>query len=384
MKTSTKTCLLFTQSFPFGETEVFVERELQYLSSYFEKVIVCPLHHSSLEIRKLPANVSIFDIQKYREVENSKLYFLLSNFYNVSNLLFLEFTSHPYLTLKFLRRVTSDIMEQIRKAKIIKANLPGLYSENSIVYSFWFDRWITALGLALGKNASKKIFSRAHAFDLYEEDNTGGYILYRKFQFKHIKKVFPVSAHGERYLKKKHPNFKNKIHTSYLGTAFHDTQNPFDENNDPFVLVSCGSVQKRKRTLSFLGLIESLPLKYKLIHFGDGPDMNELIRTVEEKKLNDRVVLRGNTDNDRFLDYLRSNPISLFMSLSSNEGLPYSMIESISFGIPLLSTNVGGCSEICNEHTGILIEKNFDVKEVADRSLHFQIQVRIRRNLEKV
>ena len=43
------------------------------------------------------------------------------------------------------------------------------------------------------------------------------------------------------------------------------------------------------------------------------------------------------------------------------------MMEAQSFGIPIMSTNVGGCSEICNEQTGFLIEKEFDPKEVAQQ-----------------
>jgi glycosyltransferase involved in cell wall biosynthesis len=47
--------------------------------------------------------------------------------------------------------------------------------------------------------------------------------------------------------------------------------------------------------------------------------------------------------------------VNLFVSVSETEGLPVSMMEALSFGIPILSTDVGGCKEIVNEKTGVLI-----------------------------
>jgi len=55
----------------------------------------------------------------------------------------------------------------------------------------------------------------------------------------------------------------------------------------------------------------------------------------------------------------------LVFRVSETEGLPVSMMEAISFGIPILSTDVGGCKEIVTSETGILIKKDFDDNEVA-------------------
>ncbi len=41
------------------------------------------------------------------------------------------------------------------------------------------------------------------------------------------------------------------------------------------------------------------------------------------------------------------------------------MMEAISFGIPIISTDVGGCNEIVNQETGVLIPLNFNPIEVA-------------------
>ena len=41
------------------------------------------------------------------------------------------------------------------------------------------------------------------------------------------------------------------------------------------------------------------------------------------------------------------------------------MMEAISFGIPVIGTNVGGVKEIINTDTGILLEKDFEVKTLS-------------------
>lgn len=371
MNKSNKTCILFTQHFPFGESEVFIERELYYLSNYFKEVIIFPLNHSNTIFRPVPQNVKVISVFDDLEIKNQKIKFLLTNSFDIIKLLYYEFISHPFSLLKNIKRVISDIVFQISKVQILKDKFFDYYDKNTILYSFWFDRWITILSLLIGREKKNQFFCRAHAFDLYEEDNIGGYILYRKFQFKNIKKVFSVSVHGEHYMKKKYPIFNYKIDTSYLGTVPHNFLNPFYEFNKYFTIVSCGSVQNRKRTLSIVDLVDRLPLNFRWVHFGDGVNMTELRIKIDKKKINERVVLMGHVENNIFLEFLKKSPVNMFLSLSSNEGLPYSMIEASSFGIPLLSTDVGGCSEICNKNTGILIEKDFDVKKVAETIVAF-------------
>ena len=68
---------------------------------------------------------------------------------------------------------------------------------------------------------------------------------------------------------------------------------------------------------------------------------------------------------EEIFEFYKETPIDLFISLSEAEGVPVSMMEAISFGIPILSTDVGGCREIVMEETGILIPLQTDMKDVA-------------------
>ena len=54
------------------------------------------------------------------------------------------------------------------------------------------------------------------------------------------------------------------------------------------------------------------------------------------------------------------------MNVSLNEGLPVSIMEAISFGIPVIATDVGGTSEIVRDgFNGYLLSKDFSDEDFA-------------------
>jgi len=86
------------------------------------------------------------------------------------------------------------------------------------------------------------------------------------------------------------------------------------------------------------------------------------LKCKEEIKLKNNIefIATGDLTNEEVLKMYATIPINLFVSVSETEGLPVSMMEAISFGIPIFSSNVGGCQEIVTHETGMLIEKDFE------------------------
>ena len=56
---------------------------------------------------------------------------------------------------------------------------------------------------------------------------------------------------------------------------------------------------------------------------------------------------------------------SLFINVSESEGVPVSIMEALSCGLPIIATNVGGVSEIVDAHVGVLIDKDFVFNDVS-------------------
>ena len=55
----------------------------------------------------------------------------------------------------------------------------------------------------------------------------------------------------------------------------------------------------------------------------------------------------------------------MFLNTSKSEGIPVSIMEAMSYGIPIIAPNVGGISEaVYNQRNGILLNKDFSIDDL--------------------
>lgn len=101
----------------------------------------------------------------------------------------------------------------------------------------------------------------------------------------------------------------------------------------------------------------------KIHLFGSGPESDNLQRFCHSlKELKDRVIFHGFVNDPT--QYYKDMDIALLPSLG--EGIPLSLLEVMSFGIPCISTNIGGVPEIIdNNESGILVEPKDDKALIA-------------------
>jgi glycosyltransferase involved in cell wall biosynthesis len=354
----------------------FVINDIKRIAKKYEKVILFSVE--KLENKEaLPNNIIVFE--EFIDWNNYKpLRILSSNLFNILSIYFKE-----CITLKKILHFKKSIAllsSNIFKAECIikklnSINVPSpLYPKSKplIGYSFWFYDSIYLAWLKK-KHRLEKAISRAHGGDLFEERGSLGNILFRNFQFKYLDQVYSVSKSGEIYLKNKYPFFPNKISTSYLGSQDYGFNEVFNKN-EPFVLVSCAKVRNIKRIHKISEMLQYIDFPITWVHLGDENlnaknDSTIPIYLENKSKLSSRsnveFIAKGLMDNDEIIKFYQNNTVHLFISLSEAEGVPVSMMEAISFGIPVLSTNVGGCKEIVTEKTGILIHLETEMQEIA-------------------
>jgi glycosyltransferase involved in cell wall biosynthesis len=77
-------------------------------------------------------------------------------------------------------------------------------------------------------------------------------------------------------------------------------------------------------------------------------------------------AMPGMVPNTEVLTFFKNKPVDCFINVSSSEGLPVSIMEATSYGIPVIATNVGGTNEIVNEQTGILLPADPSIEEIAN------------------
>src|SRR5690606_29948218 len=71
-------------------------------------------------------------------------------------------------------------------------------------------------------------------------------------------------------------------------------------------------------------------------------------------------------NNDVIMQYYKDNFLDLFINVSESEGIPVSIMEAFSFGIPCFATDVGGTKELVNKTNGLLVDINFDINELTE------------------
>lgn len=122
-------------------------------------------------------------------------------------------------------------------------------------------------------------------------------------------------------------------------------------------VISVGTLGKRKGTFDLIEAIDLIKDDFQNMKFlliGNG-EIRNARRIVAEKGLQNIIEIPGWLNSDEIKDiYLNS---SIFVLPSYFEGMPLAILEAMSFGLPVISTNVNGIPDIVVDgETGILIE----------------------------
>ena len=351
---------LFTENYPYGNIgdTPFLRQEINYLSQEFNEIIVFPLSKDKVK-HDLPNNVLVSNILIGTKIEKTTFIKL------VKYIIFLVFnTDKTFFYLSNFRHYFYFYRLQLARFKKIQNIISR--STGTLFYSYWFS----TMGLALffaNKKYGVKFISRAHGWDLYDDRDPKKHILFREVVIKRISKVYPISKHGVNYLKNRiKAKYKPKIELSYLGIPDPNIQKENKRRNE-YRIISVARLQKIKNLQILPDILIHIKEKLTWVIIGDGPMREEIQIKSRNLPSNITIQLKGEKSNAEVLEYYRNNHIDLFVSLSISEGLPVSMMEAQSYGIPILSTNINGIPEIVNEHTGILIESETPFKDIAKK-----------------
>ena len=102
----------------------------------------------------------------------------------------------------------------------------------------------------------------------------------------------------------------------------------------------------------------------RLLIAGDGNEKEEVIRRIKSAGLENSVFLLGYLDSERLYElYKRS---SLFILPSYREGFPTVITEAMNFGLPIITTPVGGIPDHLQDGVNALFIKPKDPQAIAN------------------
>ncbi|MCI1732895.1 MAG: glycosyltransferase [Bacteroidales bacterium] len=265
-----------------------------------------------------------------------------------------------------------------------------------VLYFYWGDKSALITPFLKKKlegatSIMPKVFVRFHGSDIYERAK--GYLPFREMLYPSIDCAVPISYDGAHYIQKNYKHQPKLVETFHLGSSNTDEKfaNLMGRLPGVFEIVSCSNVIELKRVDMIAEAIKLIADDSALVkkirekrasegmkftgihwtHFGGGPLLENLKNkcvkyfnknvsaekndTVAESKnsavsntdsISVIVNLRGPVEHSKVLEYYRDNGANLFVLVSRTEGVPVSIMEAFSYGIPVIATNVGGVSEM--------------------------------------
>lgn len=363
---------MITNAYPYGDWETYLETEVKFLNGFENvKILSLQTREEMLKIKRdIPENFESYPI-KYL----SKSQYLIRSFYAFFDINFYREVSKLIKNRKFTISKLISLIIFLTRANYefnkLKKHLSREFLVNSTIYSYRFEyQPYVAIKIKKHFDVNSKIISRAHGYDLYEYRNKNNYIPLREYILENVDEVFPCSQDGSEYLRKEYPAYENKISTRYLGTV----DNGISPVANKKIIVSCSRVLEVKRIekiINALCILENSKIKW--IHYGDGPLLDQM-QNLAKEKLEHKMEyeFKGFINNKDLLKVYKNSEIYAFINVSSSEGLPVSIMEVISFGIPVIATDVGGTREIVsNEVNGLLLEENISDLELSNKIKHF-------------
>lgn len=89
------------------------------------------------------------------------------------------------------------------------------------------------------------------------------------------------------------------------------------------------------------------------LRIGGNRNEKQLLGMIHDNGLEDIVKFEGWVGGDKKIDLF--NWADVFILPSFNEGLPISILEAMSYGMPIVSSPVGGIPEVVSKNNGILV-----------------------------
>ena len=239
------------------------------------------------------------------------------------------------------------IYSNSKKSDLIFVN--GLGTETTIANLFIRKKVIRKI---VGDPVWERVYNKNlidESFDDFQENNHGLSIslqkMIRNWSINKSNLIITPSQHLKNFIDK--IGFDKNIFVINNGVNIEQHNKVVLENNIIQLLVVSRLVSQKNidSIIKAVKVTENENIILNIV--GDGSEINNLKLLVKKYELDKKINFIGKIENTKLNEYLKNADI--FIQASNYEGLPHSILEAINYEIPILSTEVGGCSVILNK-----------------------------------
>jgi len=248
------------------------------------------------------------------------------------------------------------------------------WSGQTILYTYWLGPLTLGAARASRGRSDSVVVTRAHGGDIYEARYRPPYLPLRAATLRGADRVFPVSDDGRATLVAGRPWLGARCVTHRLGVPDPGTD-AVPSTDGVLRVVTCAACRPVKRLELVVAGLSELARRagapdVQWDHYGDGP-LRDALERQARAQLPDRVrwTFHGQVPNATVRGRYRAAPVDVLVNTSSSEGVPVTIMEAQSYGIPAAATAVGGTPEIVDPANGCLLSPGPTPAEVADALL---------------
>lgn len=317
-----KTLLIITSSFPYGMSEAFITKELELLSKDYE-ITVMPIYpRGKMQDYSVLSLVRIFNWS-----------------YNLRGLF-----NFPFKIISNINLFTGTFKHSMHN--LVAIFVSSCISNSKLKFDHIHAHFASApstLAMLLSKYKSKSWSFTAHRWDIYDGNCF-------KIKNRTVSFVRAISYLGSKHLAKR-GFLKEKIIVERLPI---DSLKSSVKNKKTNTFLFPANLIDVKGHLNFLRLSKDCLLQNDIkIHLaGEGPLKDQINKFLYSNNLSDSVKLLGHVNQKVLHDNLKKGVYdcvilpSLDLGSGLHEGVPASLLEAITHGVPVLASNTGSIPEL--------------------------------------
>jgi glycosyltransferase involved in cell wall biosynthesis len=358
-----KRIVYITSSFPFGKSEVWANNELNSLLELGNEIIIIPRTGRGKIINKdsIKFGSKVIDLPF---INFKILIFLLIN-------IFFRPFSFFKLCIDIIKQ-SNNVFDVVKGIFILPKSLylGKILSSREIDHIHSFQTTSTAVMAYILSSSLKVPWSYTiHTSEKFNPRFKRSFL----FQSRSASLCRAVSQRtAEDLASFLDPVLSNKIAMVHLGVDIKGFKNDKILFNDPLILATPAELTSRKGHVYAIDaariLIDLGFSNFKWYFYGSGPLLNILQDTVNDLNLTNHCYFPGNLDHEDLLNKYENNEVDMVVmasiSTSVPEGIPVSLMEAMSYKIPVIATDCGGTKELVDGESGIIVNQN-NSKQIA-------------------
>ncbi|SMM98274.1 glycosyl transferase, group 1 family protein [uncultured Candidatus Thioglobus sp.] len=153
----------------------------------------------------------------------------------------------------------------------------------------------------------------------------------------------------------------------------------FDKNfdNSNFTIITVSNLMEKKNVKLILKIAQQLNA-YNFVVIGDGPCRNSLESDIIKLKINNLKLL-GHQNTSKVVYHLHK--ADCFLLTSTAEGMPTSILEAMACGLPIVTSDIGGITNLIKNGKNGFVVKDYDVNNFSKKIKKIKSDIDLRKDI---